>query len=211
VLITFDDGYGDLAEHAVPTLRRHGFGAVIFVVADEIGGVNRWDGVLGYGTQRLMAAAELRDAAASGIEIGAHSRSHAELPTLSEAQLADELDGSRDRLARLLDRPITAFAYPYGLSNPTVEAAAAARFALSFGIAEGLNGLGTPPDRLRRTMVRPNDTVLDLRLRVRLGWSPFQSVRAVLRLRARWRALWSWIERRLGGAQVDPSSRSVEP
>jgi peptidoglycan/xylan/chitin deacetylase (PgdA/CDA1 family)/GT2 family glycosyltransferase len=194
VLITFDDGFRDLVAHALPVLQEHGFGAVIFVVSDEIGGVNRWDGVLGYGTQDLMTAAELRAAADAGIEIGGHSRSHAELPAQPADALADELDGCRDRLTALLGRPITTFAYPYGLFDSTVEAAVDARFALAFSIEEGLNDLATPSYRQRRTMVRSNDTLLDLRLRVQLGWSPLQSVRATLRLGSRWRKLRSWID-----------------
>src|SRR5262249_22102192 len=36
VLFTFDDGYSDLTEHALPTLQRYGFGAVVFVVTGQL-------------------------------------------------------------------------------------------------------------------------------------------------------------------------------
>ena len=41
--LTFDDGYADFARHALPVLRRFGFGATMFVIAGRLGGENAWD------------------------------------------------------------------------------------------------------------------------------------------------------------------------
>lgn len=43
VLLTFDDGYEDLVEHAFPVLRRYGFGAAVYIVTGQLGGTNAWD------------------------------------------------------------------------------------------------------------------------------------------------------------------------
>jgi hypothetical protein len=40
VLITFDDGYEDLARHAFPVLKRHGMTATIFIVSQCVGKTN---------------------------------------------------------------------------------------------------------------------------------------------------------------------------
>ena len=39
--LTFDDGYADFAEYALPVLRRHGFTATVFVIAGRLGGDSR--------------------------------------------------------------------------------------------------------------------------------------------------------------------------
>src|SRR5690349_4150763 len=41
--LTFDDGYTDFVDTALPILRRHGFGATLFVLPGRLGGDNAWD------------------------------------------------------------------------------------------------------------------------------------------------------------------------
>src|SRR5436305_725617 len=42
VILTFDDGYQDFIDHAVPILQRHGFMATIFLVAAAMGQLSPW-------------------------------------------------------------------------------------------------------------------------------------------------------------------------
>ena len=51
LLITFDDAYRGLRDHAFPVLRDAGFGAVCFVITDYAGRLNRWD--VAYGGRRF--------------------------------------------------------------------------------------------------------------------------------------------------------------
>lgn len=44
VAITFDDGYRNVFEAALPVLRDHGFTATVFVTAGRCGSDNRWPG-----------------------------------------------------------------------------------------------------------------------------------------------------------------------
>ena len=41
--LTFDDGYADFVEAALPLLRHHGFGATLFVLSGRLDGDNAWD------------------------------------------------------------------------------------------------------------------------------------------------------------------------
>jgi peptidoglycan/xylan/chitin deacetylase (PgdA/CDA1 family) len=181
VLLTFDDAYADLLEHAFPVLEHHGFSAVVFVITRLVGGKTPWDG------GRLMSADQIRHWAAKGIEFGGHSRTHPDLSTLNGCQLAEEIQGSAEDLAAILGCPATSFAYPYGTCNHMVRECARRAFEMAVTCEEGLNDLETDPYMVRRTMVRPGDSLIDLAFRVRRGRSPLQHWRERLGLRSRLR------------------------
>jgi len=188
VLLTFDDALADLAQHAFPVLREHGFGATVFVVTQQIGKSNTWS-ELDAGSHRCLTAAQIREWAEQGIEFGAHSRTHADLTRVTPAQLEEEIRGSRDELAQLLGAPVKSFAYPFGYYNAAVVESVRRWFELAFTTDEGVNHLGSDPHLLRRTMSLPSDLTVDLAARLRWGWSPLHRVRAPLRVRTRLRAL----------------------
>ena len=109
--ITFDDGYVNVLEAALPELQRRGFGATAYIISDRIGGTNDWDEGPSW---PLMSASEVDKLAAAGIEIGSHSATHMRMAGASAEQLATEAGASRAKLAALLGTPIRGFAYPYG-------------------------------------------------------------------------------------------------
>lgn len=185
MLLTFDDGYADVAEYALPILRRYGFGAAVYIVTGQIGGTNAWDKARGSGTHRLMTAEQIRRWAGEGIEFGAHSRTHPNLTTLTAEQLSEEVLGSRDDLERLLGTRPLSFAYPYGRYNDLVRNCASRAFDLAFSCDLGLNSLTTEPDLLKRSVVSPSDSLVDFECRLHLGRSPIERLRARIRLRTR--------------------------
>ena len=175
VLITFDDGYEDLFEHALPVLRRYGFGGAVYVATKLLGGTNAWDEARGWGTMRLMTAEQIRFWVTQGIEFGAHSRTHADLTSLDARELTQEVAGSASDLESLLGMRAVSFAYPYGLRNERVHECVRGAFDLAF-IAddqdEGVNDLHTDPHLLLRTMVQSDDSLLALECRARWGHYP---------------------------------------
>ncbi|MGE5598486.1 MAG: polysaccharide deacetylase family protein [Bacteroidota bacterium] len=150
VLITFDDGWADNYTEALPLLRARGFVATVFVVSGLVGRRDR------------LSAGQLRELAAEGWTIGAHTRHHRHLPGLSPAATRLEIHGSRQDLGRLLGRPVTAFAYPYGDFDPAVRAeVAAAGFTTAFGTRLGFPRPGQDPLTIKRlTMPRRGGAVL---------------------------------------------------
>jgi peptidoglycan/xylan/chitin deacetylase (PgdA/CDA1 family) len=53
--------------------------------------------------------------AAAGIEIGAHTRTHADIGRLhNPREIADEIAGSKDDLEQALGRDVRYFAFPFG-------------------------------------------------------------------------------------------------
>jgi peptidoglycan/xylan/chitin deacetylase (PgdA/CDA1 family) len=200
VLFTFDDAYADLVEHALPVLRRYGFGAAVYVVTGHLGGTNAWDEARGFSPLPLMTADQIRDWAAQGIEFGAHSRTHVDLTTLTPSSLREEVVGSGKDLESILGSRVASFAYPYGFHNQAVDDCVRAVFDLAFIVdpkVEGINFLGTDPHLLRRTLVPATDSVVDIECRARWGYSPIERLRNRLRLRSRFKdAIFSIIGRR---------------
>ena len=110
--LSFDDGYADFIEHALPVLRRYGFSATMFVPAGQLGQANDWDPE---GPRKQnMTAPQLREIAEAGVEIGSHGFRHRSLPYASDAELAEEIETSRAMLRDITGQPVTGFCYPYG-------------------------------------------------------------------------------------------------
>jgi len=113
-VVTFDDGYLDTLEAALPILRRHGFTATCYAVSNFGKSFNYWDAD-NLGVQKpLMSPAQLKQWVDAGMELGAHSRTHPFLTKCSEDELADEIGGSKQDLEQLIAAPVTQFCYPSG-------------------------------------------------------------------------------------------------
>lgn len=120
VAFTFDDGYQDFLAWAWPALRRHGFTATVFLVADRIGGTNQWDA--GYGeTLQLLTWPSIHRLRAEGVAFGSHALVHRALTTLPNAEAARVAARSKLILEKGLGAPVTAFAYPFGMSDGAVR------------------------------------------------------------------------------------------
>ncbi len=184
-LMTFDDGYADLVSWALPVLRRYGFGATIFVVTGQIGGVNQWDRKAGWGELPLMNVDEIRRWGAMGIEFGSHSRSHRDLTTLSQDELRAEVEGSADELEALLGVRPACFAYPFGRANEAVSAEVRRVFDAAMTVDDGINTLATPAVAMRRLSVLPGDGIAHFALMMRLGCRPWDALRNEVALRTR--------------------------
>lgn len=183
VLFTFDDAYADVADYALPVLKQQQFGAVVFVITGRIGDVAPWDG------RKLMDEDQIRFWSDEGVEFGAHSRTHADLTQLSVTEVLREISGSREDLARVLGATPTCFAYPFGNVDEVSREVAERFFELAMSCEEGLNDIRTNAHALRRTMVHPGDTLLDLELRVRMGFSGIRRIGDRLRIRSRLKKL----------------------
>lgn len=83
-----------------------------------------------------------------GMEIGAHSVTHATLPSLKPAAQSEEIRHSKQHLEKLLGRPITGFAYPFGdYNSETAELVRTAGF--EFACTTDAGGITRESDRFR--------------------------------------------------------------
>jgi len=157
--ITFDDGYAENCRQAIPLLIREKIPCTYFVTASNVlqGLPFEHDVECGH---RLPpnTPEELRAMAAAGVEIGAHSYSHADLGRLSDPErLRVEVVEARDQLQAAVGCPIRYFAFPYGqranLSRQAFDLAAAAGYDAACSAYGGFNLPGQDGFHLQRIVV----------------------------------------------------------
>ncbi len=122
VAITFDDGYDDIVENALPELGKRGMPSTVFIITDLLGKKRNWEHRGGEDTSEvsLMSVAQLQNLPSDLVRIGSHTMTHAFMPKLETAKMQAELAGSRTKLESLLKREVNTFALPYGAYNETV-------------------------------------------------------------------------------------------
>ncbi len=109
LVLTFDDGYADSYTVVFPLLRRYGFTATFFVVTSSVG------------TKDHLTVAEIREMAASRMEIESHGQHHLDFTQFSLPTARLELSRSREIISGWTGRPVNFFAYPAGRYSPALE------------------------------------------------------------------------------------------
>jgi len=113
--ITFDDGYRNFLDCALPILADLQIHATLFVPAAKVGGFNEWDaGRQGYPRLSLMTFAELSTLPEDLVEIGSHGLNHLPLHRVPFDVLEAEIKDSQSILEQKLGRPVTLFSFPHG-------------------------------------------------------------------------------------------------
>lgn len=195
IVLTFDDGYADLIEEALPILIEQGFPATAFVTTGWLHDAGRY--AAGTPLDRMLSWVQLAELSAAGVEIAGHSHSHAQLDQLSGPRLRAELADSRHLLEDRLGCPVRSLAYPYGYSSRRVRAVA--REAGYLGAAAVVNATAAstcdPFGVPRLTIDRSTSPAVFARVanqqRIRLhyapahaltaGWAMVRRTRSVLR------------------------------
>lgn len=161
VLLTFDDGYQDFAEHASPQLRRYGFGALAFIVTGCAGTHNSWDADAT--SEPLMDWAQIRALRDAGVDFGAHSVRHPRFTTLSPEEVFEEAARSRLQLEDELQLPVDTFAYPYGAEDPVIRhVVGAAGFQFGLSVRSGAARRNAPWLALPRIEITNEDSAASL-------------------------------------------------
>jgi peptidoglycan/xylan/chitin deacetylase (PgdA/CDA1 family) len=184
VIITFDDGYRDNCDLALPVLARNGFPAMIFLVTGAVGGVNHWDHAGDLTGRPILSRRDIQDMVAAGIEFGGHTRNHVSLTETGADRTQEEISGSLTELADYTGQPAwPVFAYPHGRFNPAVAAAVEqAGFSAACCSLGGTNEPAIPAFALRRVEIKGTDSLLRFAIAAHLGMrlSPLALLRRLL-------------------------------
>ena len=115
VVIHFDDCYKDVYQHAGPLLAATGLPACSFVSSGFVDSSARFphDASCPFVLANLSAE-DVRGFRKLGIEVGAHTVTHADLGKCSEETMHREIAGSKRDLERILGESVSVFSYPFG-------------------------------------------------------------------------------------------------
>jgi hypothetical protein len=89
------------------------------------------------GGQNYMSWGQLKDALNRGVDIQNHTHSHSSLPTLSELEIANEIEKSQKLILENLGITPNLFAYPFGENSSTVQNVVSQYFDAAFGQHSG--------------------------------------------------------------------------
>lgn len=150
VLLTFDDGYADNFELAMPVLRKHQFPATLFMSPGAVGqaGYLDWE--------------QVKQMHEAGWDIQPHGMTHPHLPKLSAGKQKEEILEAKRLIEEKLGTKADVFCYPYGEFNKTtLSVLKEAGFRYAFTIRQGWATSEQPPLELRRIYVNGKDRLTD--------------------------------------------------
>ncbi|CAR51448.1 polysaccharide deacetylase family protein [Burkholderia cenocepacia] len=119
--ITFDDGFRNVFDHALPVLDELGFTATCYFVSGKLGRSNDWDRGLATAEAALMDRGAMREWLAHGHEVGAHTVDHVALSEVSAQTARRQIAHSKAQLEEATGRAVVSFCYPYGSFDTIVR------------------------------------------------------------------------------------------
>jgi len=182
VALTFDDGFLDLAEHALPILSEHGFRGTVFVSPAVTDGRTSFPWYRD-GQPPLLAWEDIVELDRDGtLRFEAHSLTHPSLPALDDASAREEIAGSKRELENHLGRVVKAFSYPSGLYGEREERLVAeAGYRIAVSCEPGVNRRSTDRFAMRRRQVDARDSLLDFRAKLGGGHDTSPPLRGLYR------------------------------
>jgi peptidoglycan/xylan/chitin deacetylase (PgdA/CDA1 family) len=145
--LTFDDAFENFSTHAWPVLESLDLPATLCVPTAHVGARNAWEVGGSLPVLPLLGWDGLGKLAEAGVEIAAHSHTHADLRSVSRAELQTELDVPAQRIREELGIEVTTFAYPYGGVDQTVAEATGRTYRMA--VTTQFDLLGGRDDRYR--------------------------------------------------------------
>ena len=152
IALTFDDGYLDNYENALPVLEKYKFPATFFIITqfvdDKKPGYMSWD--------------QIEELAINGMEIGSHTLDHIDLHGKPRSVQTTEIAGSKAMIEARIGTPVTSFCYPSGRYDAqTISVLRSAGYLAATTEIQGVLQSSSDMYQLRRIRVRGSYSVSD--------------------------------------------------
>ncbi len=170
VLITFDDGYRSVLEHAATVLVQHSLGGTVFLVPAYAGQWNVWDNPQSAFRLATLGWQQVRCLLQLGFEVGSHSLTHLPLSGLDAMSQRTEIVTSKMRIESELGIRIRAFAYPHSqYDSLTPKLISRAGYDLAFCGWPAAITRRSKRTALPRICVYGHETLAQFAAKVRMG------------------------------------------
>ncbi len=170
-VMTFDDGFLGVYEHAHPVLKAHNWPATMFLVSGLIGQTDSWPktGNPAEHYYPLLDKHQISVMQREGWSFNGHSRNHRDLTSLSKEELDEQVSGCREDLLALGLNP-RFFAYPFGrFGEREASAVRSAGYEAAFSVQSGFNRQDVDRMRIRRLDIFGTDTPAMLLRKISYG------------------------------------------
>jgi peptidoglycan/xylan/chitin deacetylase (PgdA/CDA1 family) len=166
--LTFDDGYRDVLENALPVMREHGFPSTVFVVPGAIAGETAFSWYPRGAMPPVAGWDELRAEERAGlVHFEPHTLTHPVLTELTREAARQEIAGSMEAVAHELGRPARVFCYPAGyFSQREIELVRECGLRAALTCEFGANRMPFDRFEMRRTIVERSDPLWLFRARL---------------------------------------------
>ncbi len=124
-VLTFDDGYLDIYEKALPILKSGGIPFTVYVTTQPI---EEGKALTPGGRAEPLTWDQLAEMQASGATIGSHTHTHPDLRSLDRSGIEREMELSDKLIQHRLGTTPVHFCYPYGFWSPDADRHARARY-----------------------------------------------------------------------------------
>lgn len=183
LLVTFDDGFQNLLDNAIPVLRQFSTPGVIFIVTGNMGQTPRWSMPEDHPErgEPILSDAEVRGLRDEPLlSWGSHTVSHPRLSTCSRSQVIHEISASQRQVEGLVGRPVTTMAFPYGdYDSDVVDALEDTTIEFAFTLDHDMVSRGHK--LVGRFSIQPYVSRLEFRLLVDGAYAWLGAVRRVSR------------------------------
>jgi peptidoglycan/xylan/chitin deacetylase (PgdA/CDA1 family) len=192
VVITFDDGYADFYESALPALYRRGFAATLYIATAYVGGTCGWLQREGEASRAMLTWSQVSEIAAAGIECGGHSHTHPRLDAIPATAARDEIVKCKTLLEEHLGQTVSSFAYPHGWhTNAVKRMVRTAGYTSACAVKNMPSSAMDDPFDLARLLVTADMAVADLEALLTCRVFPLAAM-----LRHTARPIWRYLSRR---------------
>ena len=158
VSVTFDDSWLSQYTNALPILQTAGLKGTFYLTTQPI--KELWD--------EFMIASQVQDIAQKGHEIAGHTVTHADLTTLSNTKINQEIKNSKTYLQNLTGQTVVSLAYPYGSVNTKVKnLTKTAGYTSARGVDfETLNVTTTDKYDLKSQCIETSDSIVSIKAQI---------------------------------------------
>lgn len=141
IMLTFDDT--DLEQYtvALPEMNKYGFKGVFFVMTVSLG------------RPHYMSKAQVKDLSDQGNVIGSHTWDHHNVKQYQGQDWVTQIEKPSKQLESITGKPVTYFAYPFGLWNPQAIPQLKQRGMIAAFQLAGKRDVNDPLHTIRRIIV----------------------------------------------------------